>query len=265
MLGRPVKGRPATGLSLPEPLPHRASQRSTVTKEVMTGIETSLGGAVVKLAISRAAPAGLKKLIAISSRREVFVVGPEGAGKTTFSLYMTYGILQHAGQTERTYDPVRSPRFHLRLGTDNTLAVSVKASTDIPGQLPARNVADETFRRRPHGVVIMISLESDFDEATEWLEDFFGRLDQQWQTAKPRRNRLKSAIVVLNKLDLVDETTASTAVERFRAQLSHRFSAALPPKADIRVKQAVVVDGQDGAKWVDGVLIDLVSAMTRKH
>jgi signal recognition particle receptor subunit beta len=236
-----------------------------------TGIETAIAGTIVKMAIERGAPAGIARLTSMFKGKTVMVVGPARSGKTTFVRYLQFGIFMHADETQPTYDPVESPRFNLRLGPNKTLEVSIKSAVDLPGQYPARRLADEAFDHRPHALVYVLDLtaplEGEADRASgEWLKQFCERLDQRWQGQKPQRNRLRSVIVAMNKMDLVDAAVVTTNEKRYKEIMSQSFRAAKGPNTDdVVFRRSIMVENPDSTKWVDAILVDLASSLTRKR
>lgn len=238
---------------------------------VLTGIETAAAGTVVKLAIERAAPAGIARVRAWLTGKTIVVVGPPRAGKTTFVEYLQYGIFQHADETERTYDPMSSPRFNLRVGRDNSLEVSIKTAVDLPGQPAARKLADLVVPERPHGLVIVLDLsrplEGD-DEATAsaaWLRNFCARFDQLSHGMKPKRNRLRVVVIMMNKMDLVAPDVVVASEATYRAVMRDQWRASRGPHTgEPLFRKSVLVENPDGTKWVDKVLVDLATALARK-
>ena len=240
-------------------------------QSVATGIETAIAGTIIKVALERTAPAGLARIASIFKGKTVMVVGPARSGKTTFVRYLQFGIFQHADETQPTYDPVESPRFNLRLGVDRTLAVSIKTAVDLPGQLPASAVADEAFQHRPHALVIVLDLTAPLvgadDRASgDWLEHFVDQLAERWQGQSPKRNRLRSMIVAMNKADRVDDAVMATNGERYREIVSRRLGPAKGPKMDdVLFKRSIMVENPEGTKWIDAILVDLAISVTRKR
>src|SRR5690242_3944419 len=100
----------------------------------MTGLEAAAGGAVVKLIVERGVPKGFALARVVFQGKTIMLVGPARSGKTTFISYLQHGIFQDPQDIPRTYDPVDSSHFNLRLGPNKTLDVIVKTVVDLPGQ-----------------------------------------------------------------------------------------------------------------------------------
>jgi len=235
----------------------------------VSAIEIGAAGTVVKLAVERGAPAGLAIVRSWFTGKTLVVVGPPRAGKTTFVRYVQYGIFQHADKTPKTYDPTSSPRFNLRLGKDNNLEVLIKTAVDLPGHAAARTLADDVFKQRPHAIVIVLGLDNPLegDEGTAaWLREFCKQFDYRWLQAQDRRNRLRSIIIVMNKLDLVDAPQLEAHENRYREVMGDEWRSARGPQTDDPTfRRCVMVENPDGTKWVDAVLVDMATSLKRKR
>jgi energy-coupling factor transporter ATP-binding protein EcfA2 len=235
----------------------------------MTGAEIGAAATVAKVVIEKVGPAGVAFVKSLISGKIVMVVGPPRAGKSTFVDYMQFGIFQHEQETHKTYEPLRGPKFKLRVGATNSLEVLVKTTVDIPGQYNEVQLANEVYNQRPHALVIVLDLSAPLhgsDGTADWLTAFCTRLDQCWQSAKQSRNRLRSVIVAMNKLDLVDRSVVVEGEKVFKDIVAQHFKAARGRNMDDVVFRAtVMVDNPDGTKWVDAVLVDLAIATTRKR
>jgi len=199
------------------------------------------------------------------------IAGPPRAGKTTLVRYIQYGIFQHAEETQRTYDPIESQRFNLQLGADKKLEVSVKTAVDLPGQYGVP-LADAVFERRPHALVILLDVSRELDGDDDggvpcagWLTNFCIRFDQRW-LADPGRNRLRCVIVAMNKMDLVPADAMTTAERAYKQIMAQHWKASRGPHTDEPLfRPAVTVENPDGMKWVDSILVDLATSLTRKR
>jgi hypothetical protein len=83
--------------------------------------------------------------------------------------------------------------------------VSIKTAVDTPGELNPQQLADELFALRPHALVIMLDLSAPLDDPNNlhssglWLRRFCDRAEQRAMALKPKRNRLRSVVVAMNK------------------------------------------------------------------
>jgi signal recognition particle receptor subunit beta len=236
----------------------------------MTGLEhlaVPAGGALVKVIIERGAPAGFGFVRSLLRGKTIMVVGPPRSGKSTFVTYLQFGIFQDAQETEKTYHPVESPRFSLRLGPNRNLEVEVKTIVDLPGQYP--DLSKNVFEHRPHALVIILDMsapQSDVNDTRSsalWLEDFCNRLDQRWQGQKAKRNRCRSVIVAMNKIDMVKPEVVDKYEEQYRAIMKQSFRAARGSHlSDVHFRRSIMVENADGTKLIDAILVDLAQAIT---
>jgi GTPase SAR1 family protein len=232
----------------------------------MTGLEGPVAGAVVKLVIERAGPAGLKLVSSWIHGKSIAVVGPPRAGKSTFLSYLQYGIFLPEEETDRTYTPTESPRFNLHLGPNRNLSVQIKTAIDMPG--PNLDVADYVYHARPHALLIVLDLTASLDDPNDlrasaiWLNDFLARFDQLWRGAKPKRNRLRTIIVAMNKIDKVDQATRDAFEARYREIVDRRLIAAKGSKVSaVHFKPSVMVENPEGTRWVDTILVDMAKSL----
>jgi GTPase SAR1 family protein len=229
--------------------------------------EMAVGTALIEVVIDRAVPAGLQLIGSLFHGKTIMVVGPGEAGKSTFVTYLQYGIFQEAQPRAKTYSPQSSPRFNLQLGPNRNLEVKIKTAVDLPGQLQEQYAL--VFEHRPHALVIILDMSApleapnDYRATATWMEDFFSRLDQKWQGQKPRRNRLRSVIVALNKMDLADKQQVDEYEKRYRAIVEDKFRAARGPNlSDVRFRRTIMVENPNGTRSIDGILVDMAQSLT---
>lgn len=103
-----------------------------------------------------------------------------------------------------------------------------------------------------------------------WLRRFLERLDERWKDGQPqwKRNRLRSVIVAMNKIDLLEDADAVVAeYEPHLKEIAERnFQAAKDPKADpIVFRRSIMVETPAGAKWINAILVDVATSMIRKR
>ncbi|MGH3157220.1 MAG: hypothetical protein ACRDNF_11675, partial [Streptosporangiaceae bacterium] len=241
----------------------------------MTGLEplAAKGGiALVKVVIERGAPAGLGVIRSWLHGQTIMVVGPTRAGKSTFVSYLRFGIFQEEDpEKDRTFKPIESPRFNLELGPNRNLEVQIKTAVDLPGSDTDQHL--QVFEHRPHALVIVLDMSAplaapnDIRSTTIWLEDFFRKLDQRWQGKKPSRNRLRSVIVVMNKIDLASKPQVDSYEKRYRAIVKDDFRAARGTRlSDVHFRRTIMVEdpvkNPGGTKSIDAILVDMAQSLT---
>lgn len=239
----------------------------------MTGLEPlvgPVGGTVIKLIIERGAPAGLGFIGSLLHGKTIMVVGPSGAGKSTFITYLRFGIFREEQPHYKTFKPIESPRLNLQLGPNRNLEIKVKTVVDLPGQATDQHV--QVFEHRPQALVVILDMSAPLDEPNDirstaiWLEDFFSKLDQKWQGQKSRRNRLRSVIVALNKLDRVDKQLVKNYEDRYRAIMKEHFKAARGPVLDdVHFMRTIMVECPENpnkTRSLDSILVDMAQSLT---
>ncbi|HEY0605976.1 MAG TPA: hypothetical protein VGD58_23835 [Herpetosiphonaceae bacterium] len=237
----------------------------------MTGVETSATLVKVGVAvISRAAPTGLEIVKAWLKGKEVIIVGQARAGKTTFVDYLQFGLFEDEKDTSKTRDVEESARFNIKMGRDSALQLSVKKVVDVPGQIGAAWQADEVFYRRPHAIVIMTDLTSPLDgepdrAAAAWLLEFCRELESNWRIKGKRGNRVKSIILVMNKLDKVTEDVVTSRKTKFQGILNTELREARGRMlSEIAIMPCSLVTNPQGTKAVDAVIAHLAKTLARK-
>ncbi|MFE2124546.1 Rab family GTPase [Rhodococcus aetherivorans] len=235
----------------------------------MTGAETVLppiGGAAFKLIIERSAPAAFKWVRAVAKGKTIVIVGPGRTGKTTFLNYIHHGVFQHNQATNRTLVPEESKRFDLEVGPSKNLKLHVSSAIDTPGQYP--DISKFVHSKRPHALIIVLDLSSNLKDpdpaksSAAWLDEFLTRLDQRWIASRASRNRLRSVIVVLNKADLVSESTYAKHETRYRKIMKDSFRVAKGSmQQDVLYKKCIMVENPYGTKFVDAVIFDLAKSL----
>lgn len=219
------------------------------------------GGVLVKVVIGRAAPVGFAWAKTWLKGRKVVIVGPGGAGKSTFLNYFAHDVFQHEQEYVPTDDPKDRSRFELKVGQTQTLSVAIKTIVDIPGQLDA---SEFVYGQRPHALIIVLDVGSVEAQAAsaDWLLDFFRRLNDRWGNDSKRRNRLRSAIVVMNKVDkLVDPNKIEVEAKLRTLTKEHFKIAGSAGVKTVRFKPCSVVENPLGTKLVDAIIVDVALSL----
>lgn len=224
--------------------------------------------AVARLAIERGAPAGMRLLRSMFVGRTIAVVGPPRSGKTTFANYVQYGAFEHLQETPTTYSATVSKRFDLTFGDRQNLEVIVKKLVDLPGRSP--DLSEPIFEINPHAFVVVVDASAELcnpDDPTStatWLEHFVIRLDQRWANASPRRNRLRSVSIALNKADLVDDDHIHQVGKRCRAIFDQHFRNARGRRlVEATFRKCSLVENPAQTKWVDSIIFEMARNLSR--
>lgn len=156
--------------------------------------------------IKRISPRRISWLSTYATGKELLLLGPSGAGKTTFAEYLRLGVLQPEGKQEMTYAITKSPTFSIRMGRDRDLMLKVRRAVDPPGQVGPLEHANLVGRRKPHAAVIMLDASKTVSATISWLRLFCDRLDTVLRKKRSVKRKLSEIVVVLNKRDKINNT-----------------------------------------------------------
>ena len=210
--------------------------------------------------LQRVAPAGIARITSWLRGKEILVVGQERAGKSSFVDYLRHGIIVDQDVTPKTYDLTASPTFQVKTGRELALELVVRQAVDVPGQLGPAEHARIAHERRPHGLVLMVNLsrplgDDPIQSPDAWLEEFCGRYEQLWIDSDRRKNRLKSLVVVANKLDQIVQQDLNVHKARYRAALKRLVFAQGKRLRQMHVKECILVTNPRGTYLADQIVI----------
>jgi GTPase SAR1 family protein len=238
----------------------------------MSGAEAGVGASIVKVGVAviqRAAPSGIALLKSWLKGKEVLIVGQARAGKTTFVEYLRYGLFEDEKEKEKTKREEKTARFNVKMGRDSSLELSVKRVRDVPGQWGPMAHADLVVDHRPHALLIFIDLTRPLRGESErasaaWLVEFCRHLESRWRIKGRKANRIKSIILVMNKLDKSDARKMESRKKEFRKILDAELREARGRMMDeIAILPCVVVTNPEGTKAVDSVITHLAKALAK--
>ena len=218
-----------------------------------TGGSATLALKVGLKVFQRVAPGGIEKVVNWIRGSEILIVGQARAGKTSFIDYFQYGILDFEDETEKTYQTETTSTFKIKMGRDTSLELIVRKGVDVPGQVGAIEHANIAYSRNPQAVVIILDittpLTGESDRASySWLKEFCLHYEKLWITkGKKRKNKLKSMVVVINKIDKDVGEKWKKYKKSYRSALKKlRFSRSENLK-QIRVMPSILIrDHTDG-------------------
>lgn len=237
----------------------------------MSGAEAA-GATLLKVGVAviqRVAPTGIALIKSWIKGKEVLVIGQARAGKTTFIDYLQYGLIEDEKHTFKTLDVTDSARFNVKMGRDSALELMVRTTVDVPGQFGASAHADIAFQRRVHALLIFIDLTTPLkgspDRASSaWLSEFCKRLDSLWRAKGRKSNRVKSIILVMNKVDKSTIRKVDARRKEFRKILDTDLREARGQMIDeIAIMPCAVVTNPEGTKAVDSVIAHLAKALAK--
>jgi hypothetical protein len=165
-------------------------------------------GVLTKVAIEAIKP-GFTWLVKWWGSRSLLIVGQERSGKTNFYRYLRYGITGRYGEeTKITNEPHNSGMFVVTIGeTDRALQLTVRKSTDMPGQIGPRESAKRVIRERPDIVVVMLDLTTPQTGSPNgafgtWYEQFCSNLFELSADDDDLRSKPVAILTLLNKHDV---------------------------------------------------------------
>ena len=175
----------------------------------------------------RARPRGLYALITHALGKEILVLGPSTAGKTKFTEYLRFGVLDPEGKREMTYRVRKSPAFTVGIGQDRNVVLKVRRAVDTPGQVGPIEHATLVGRRKPHAIIVVLDSSRAALMMTTWLHLFCDRLDTVLRRGSYARRKLAEIIVLLNKRDKIGSDDAEHLKQGTRRVLNQHLSVAL--------------------------------------
>jgi GTPase SAR1 family protein len=231
---------------------------------IVSGAAAGVAGS----AVERAAPRSfdfIRILKIYFQGKTIMVVGPEGAGKTTFLEYFRYGHFSGERSTEPTLETAEEDRFKVIVGKTETLELPVKQAVDLSGQSGANNHANAVVERNPHAIVVMSNLTTPQQDAEAWLREFCRRLETKWRSEE-KKNRLKTMIILLNKRDKpeVTDEIVQQRTTRFREIVDAELRQARGKMSgEVRILPCSIVENPVQTQLVDVAIFELVQRLAK--
>ena len=210
-------------------------------------------------AAERVAPKRISWLTTYAKGRELLILGPSGAGKTTFAEYLRLGTLDPEGIHEMTYMVTKSPTFSVRMGREGAVTLKVRRAVDTPGQVGPVQHANLVGQRKPHVVIVMLDSSKALPATTRWLRLFCSRLDTVLRQKPSVERRLSKILVVLNKRDKTNKAKLARMKRGVQNVLREYLSVVLGAQRarSIPVLECISVRTKRGAALIDNVIGDL--------
>lgn len=231
------------------------------------------GGAIgIKVAIDlikRPALTGLARVHTWLAGKDVLVLGPARAGKSSFRDYFQYGVLEPEQETEKTLDLQKSATFRVRIGRDESLELKVRGASDVAGQVGPIEHARIAERRKPHCVVVILDLSAPVTGSSHratgpWLIEFCKHLDERLRNNKGMKKRLKAVVFVANKYDRQKDEAAGKRIQAFKGIIKRHLEPSLGTKVEgIPVMPCILVQTDHGSKLADAVIVRIAKALRK--
>lgn len=217
--------------------------------------------------ITRATPPIWSWLLTRFGGLELLVLGPGGAGKTSFADYLRFGTLDlPSARHHKTVEVTTSGSFTLQMGRDRALKLRVKRTVDVPGQTGPAAHAELLAKRRPDVLMILLDAGCKVSENADWLTQFCDRLDHLARQDSALLAKTKHILIVVNKVDALPAGTSYADHEKalrdvLRASLQGAFSKSQIDS--IPIQPCVAIQSPSGSLMIDNV-IEKIGKMVAK-
>jgi GTPase SAR1 family protein len=225
---------------------------------------TISAGTIIKVssAIISKAPQGIELVKSWWKGKTVLIVGQLRAGKTTFLEYFQHGFWGDEKETERTQESVPTARFTVKLGRNESLELYVSTVIDTSGQAPTYQLAEKSFEKNPHAILIFMDLTQPLKKSEEWLYDFCRKLEDYWRSHKAKVNRIRTIVLVLNKIDKVDYEMIKTRRKAFQKILDAELRDTRGSKLkSVRIMSVVMVTNPKQTILADDLIKHLAMSL----
>ncbi len=196
----------------------------------------------------------------------ILAIGQARAGKTTFRHYLEHCWFDDQQPTAKTRKVEKSDRFTVSMGRDSRLRIAVQSVEDFPGQTGPVHHARLAYNKAPHAIMIFLDQRRPLEGKTQaasatWLDEFCQEYEHHWRGRTNRR--LKSVIVVMNKLDRLCEPGLPVRRARYRQIIRDEFrNCRGRMESPISFMPCVMVTNPDGTKLVDQIIAQLARDLT---
>ena len=229
--------------------------------------------ALVKLSvgvIERAIPSGFALIKSWVKGKEILVLGPSRAGKTTFIDYLQHGLFDAEKASNKTMQEEYTPRFNVSIGRNKNLEMVVKKVVDIPGQWGPGKHADIAFERNPHAIVLILDAKSPLTgtdptrSLAAWVQEFSQRLETLWRSNKRKKHRIQTIVVAVNKADKASEAKLAKCAASIGKIINSELKSSKGSMLDeVLVTPTIFVQNPEGTAYLDRTVSHLAKALTK--
>jgi len=204
-----------------------------------------------------------KRLVARVTGKRILILGPKGAGKSSFAHYLVNHRLR---PPELPYKPTKSltrqGRFPVPIGDSETLELRVKEAMEVPGSWDANLQAWIMSDSVPDILVIVLDLTTSDASRRHWLEQLTEKLAVSFSEHPKIAEKIETTLILLNKRDCFE--TSSADLEQQAGVIREKIEANLestPYNLDrIMILSTVLVDHPE---WGDKLASTAVSLIAR--
>ncbi|MBV8894404.1 MAG: hypothetical protein JO266_20920 [Acidobacteria bacterium] len=218
--------------------------------------------------ITRVAPTGMAWVTTWLRGKKILIVGQPRAGKTSFVDYFQYGTFATPNiPTDRTTKIVKTAGFRVVAGKNERLQIQIKHAIDTIGQVRPGEHAENFAYFKPHALIVMLDLTSNWEGDNEYsgkyyLQEFSSNLSEKLRERRPLRKVLSSIVLVLNKKDLVSQTTISDWTTNSRTIMDHTLESGFGPRTrSVRIIPCSLIQAHDNGESADHIIQHLALSL----
>lgn len=225
----------------------------------------------VKVAVDvlkRPATKGIAWAYTTITGRQVLILGPARAGKSSFRDFLRYGVLETEQPTQKTVETQQTTAFRVSIGRDESLVLKVRSAIDVPGQVGPMEHAKIAEKRRPHAIVVMLDLSApwagDSERATaKWLIEFCNHLEERLRSNKTMLKRLKGLIFVANKSDTQTQEALEKRISDIRRIIAKNLDGVYATKVEaMPIMPCILIQHEAAQPLAEAVIIRLAKMLS---
>jgi GTPase SAR1 family protein len=236
--------------------PHVEKSRSEPGED--KSMTAGVGEALVGKIAERALPKGLDLLRSWWSGKRLLLLGPSGAGKTSFWKFLESDYLRPAGDVRRTLTEKAGRNVALSIGDERRGRIQLWHPRDVPGHMGAEKHIEYVERYKPNCIVIVLDA-TRFDlrpgegvSSIVWLEQFCNALETTLKYNRKVASKLERVIILINKWDQIPDKDKLEVQNRFEQRVRKVVEASLkagPYKpGDVIIERCALVRGDNEEK-----------------
>ena len=230
-----------------------------ITLAILIGLITTVGGAAILGAV-KYSPRAMKRMKRWFLGTNFVILGPPGAGKTSFINYLRHNHFADVYPTTRTLTVDEIGSFPVDKGGDFKLEVS--NGIDTPGDLPLKDQIGVIISKRPQTLILWTALTD--PDAEDWLASICLSLNQRLLEDRTMAKKLKSLTVVMNKKDEVTDEQIKERDKRFHSIIANTLRPALGDNVDkISIIPCTLLMAKGGEKAANTVLLTIISSLIK--
>jgi hypothetical protein len=231
--------------------------------------EGAIAAEVILDLVARPAINGIARVHTWVTGNEILILGPARAGKSSFSEYLQYGLLEPEQETATTILPHKSASFRLKVGKGSSFEMKVKRAVDVAGEIGPIEHARLVEDRKPHAVVVVLDLDAPIggrarNATSPWVTKFCRHLKQRLAETPKMKKRLRSIVFIANKRDKVDETTATQRMAIYKEIIRKHLGEAFGPLSESGfVLPCILVRNPRGTELADAVVSRIARSLLK--